>query len=230
MVKKKILPAFDIYASCPSDDLILDYYKNRFNSVFIAYHQCYKPDNIPMSKFEGDDFPTNAEIRSGCTAISWAEIISKVSLNTPSEMDVGLRTHIGGLKRQFENKAFSDAIRQFSKETSISIPDEGCICPFVEGKLLSALHELGYEWLWVGDEFGIERRLKWIEDILIKDELPYSACSYTPNKKILIATHWDSHCTFICANNKLLTSLINKAEIEGFYCDERTKVYWGVGN
>jgi hypothetical protein len=230
MVKKRVLPAPDLFASCPNDDLILEYYKGQFDSVFIAFHQFYKPNNIPIKRFESDDFPTNSEIRRDCAAFSWKDVLSRLLINTPSEMDVGLRTYIGGLKKQFENKNNSEEIRQFEVNTGIKAPDEGCICPFVEEKILSALIDIGYEWLWVGDEFGTERKLKWIEDILEKDELPYSACSYTPDKNILIATHWDSHCTFVCGNGELITTVIDKSGVEGFYCNSKTEVYWGLNN
>ncbi|MFY8300550.1 DUF2711 family protein [Pseudoalteromonas sp. SS15] len=228
MVKKKVLPAPDLYASCPNDGKILEYYQGTFDSVFVALHQFCKPNKIQLREFESDDCPKNAEMRNDCKPISWKEVLQELPFDLYSEMDIGLRTYIGGLNSQFENKALSETIRRFSETSNIKIPDEGLVCPFIEEKVLSTLIELGYEWLWVGDEFGTERKLKWIEDILEKDELPYSACSYTPDRKVLIATHWDSHCTFICANNKLLKSIINGADVEGFYCNDQTEVYWGL--
>jgi hypothetical protein len=31
--------------------------------------------------------------------------------------------------------------------------------------VLSSIQLLGYEWVWVGDEFGTERKLYWIDDL-----------------------------------------------------------------
>ena len=35
--------------------------------------------------------------------------------------------------------------------------------------VLESIQEIGYEWAWVGDEFGTERKLYWIDDLKIKN-------------------------------------------------------------
>ena len=223
---ERTLPKPDKYASCPNGGKILEYYTGTFDTVFVAFHQFYDKGELSSKKFEGDNWPDNPEIRDHCSSVSWSEILKITSIPSLADLDVGLRTHIMGLNKQFENRDAAKAIDELND--NIIIPVEGFICPFVEGKLLSALLSNGERWLWVGDEFGTERKLWWIEDLLIKDVIPSSACSYIPDKSISITTHWDSHCTFICGNGVKIRKILNDADLEGFYCNENTEVEWGL--
>jgi hypothetical protein len=227
MAERK-LPTAEKYASCPNDGNILDYYSGQFDTVFIAYHKFYLPKDIPLESFEGDLWPSNFEIRSKCTPIDWSTVVTELALKNEAELDVGLRTCIGGLKKQFENKKVAELINEYEERQNIFTPSEGGICPFIEGTILDVLQTLNYNWLWVGDEFCTEKKLKWIKDILSIDEIPSSANAYTPDKKLLISTHWDSHCTFICGSSALVNEVVGLAKLEGFYCNDKTHVYWGV--
>lgn len=223
---KRTLPQPDKYASCPNDGIILDYYQDTFESVYVAFHQFYRAKSIAMSEFKDDKWPSNKEIRDNCEAITWNEILAMTSIRSFAHLDVGLRTYIGGLKKQFEDISTRNMLLNLPND--VVLPVEGCMCPFVEKRLITELIKRDEKWLWVGDEFCSERKLKWVSDLLEKDGFPIAACSYTPSKGFLIATHWDSHCTFLCGGKKDLTELVNAAGIEGFFCNSETHVYWGV--
>jgi hypothetical protein len=220
------LPQPDKYASCPHEGRVLEYYAGTFDTVFVAFHQFFDKGTIKAKEFEEENWPENPQIREQCRRISWQEILKLTRIASLAELDVGLRTSIGGLKRQFENRGAANALGELNQ--GIIAPSEGVICPFVEGKLFHALLSKGEKWLWVGDEFCTERKLWWIDDLLSKDIIPSSACCYVPDKSVLITTHWDSHCTFICGSGDKIRHLINEADLEGFYCDEKTEVYWGL--
>lgn len=220
------LPEPEKYASCPSDGNILQYYEGTFDTVFIAFHQFFRRNQISLKEFEGNNWPSNPEIREKCSEIHWSEILSVSGIATVAKLDVGLRTSIGGLNKHFEDRDASNTIALL--DNGIMVPNEGFICPFVEARVLSALLESGEKWLWIGDEFCTERKIHWIEDLLNQEVIPYSACCYTPDKNVLITTHWDSHCTFICGNRGKIEKLIDTAGLEGFYCDKHTEVYWGL--
>ena len=83
---------------------------------------------------------------------------------------------------------------------------------------------LGYQWVWVGEEFGTERKLKWIEDLDTTEIYPHG-CIFTSDRQILLISHWDSHCTFLCFSRDKIERLVEEANLEGFYCTPKTQVY-----
>lgn len=217
---ERTLAKFDKYLACPNDGKILKYYAGIFDTVFVAFHQFYN------KKADAVNLPFDQRILDKNTFISWDEILQLTGISSLADLDVGLRTLIGGLGEQYENRYTAKVIEELND--GIGIPIEGFICPFVEKKLLNALLLTGDHQLWVNDEVGTERKLWKIEDLLSNDAIPYAACNFTPDKSIAITTHWDSHCTFICGNGDKIRKIIIDANLEGFYCDENTEVYWSL--
>ncbi len=219
-------PEADKFASCPREGKILDFYKGTFDAAFIAFHQFFDRDSIDPKLFEGNRWPDNPEFRKHSSAISWREVLDMTEIASLAELDVGLRTSINALYRRYQNQNAKEKLREL--DDKVGLPNEGMICPFVEGKLLTALLSIEENWLWIGDEFCSERKLWWVEDLLKQDEILRAGCSFTPDKSILITTHWDSHCTFVCGEKSKLEKLIKEANVEGFFCNEKTEVYWGL--
>ena len=44
-------------------------------------------------------------------------------------------------------------------------PSEGFFSDLLHDSILQSIEDLGYEWVWVGDEFCTERKLYWIDDL-----------------------------------------------------------------
>jgi len=98
--------------------------------------------------------------------------------------------------------------------------------PLLENRLFNAIRKLGFDWFWVGDEFGTERKLHWIIDLIEKDYIPSHGCVFKHEHSILVTTHWDSHCSFLCSSRDLIEKLLSTESFEGFYCTPKTEVYW----
>ncbi len=97
--------------------------------------------------------------------------------------------------------------------------------------MLQAIQNLGYDWVWLGDEFGTERKLYWIEDLKGQESGPTAHCHcnvFTPDKALLWTTHWDSHFSFLCSSMETLRAVLGANNFEGFYCTPRTEIYWSV--
>ena len=144
-----------------------------------------------------------------------------------AEIDVGLRTRIHGIKKKFANEEFANRLTDLFDE-NIICPPEGDIPPLLENRILSAIKTMGHEWLWVADEFGTERKLTWIDDLIEKDLVPSHGCIFTHDHSVLITTHWDSHCSFLCSSKGIIEKLLSIDNFEGFYCSPKTEVYWGL--
>ena len=41
--------------------------------------------------------------------------------------------------------------------------------------------------------------------------------AFTPDKKLLWTTHWDSHFSFLCSSQDNLSAIENTSKLEGFF-------------
>lgn len=55
-----------------------------------------------------------------------------------------------------------------------------------------------------------------------EEKIPYSGCVFTPDHSLLVTTHWDSHCSFLCSSKEKIDTF------EGFYCTSKTEVFWSL--
>lgn len=224
----RVLPTPEKFASCPSDEKILPFYQGQFEAVYVMLHPFIKPTKFNGDRFYADKKPTKQEVIDGCSAISWQEILRLTKLSNLAAIDIGLRTSIGGIKKALSNRVAADKLNSLTKELDIIHPEEGELPPLLENRLFSAIKSLGHYWLWIGDEFDTERKLHWIDDLFEKDEIPSHGCVFTHDHSLLVTTHWDSHCSFLCSSRETIEKILSAESFEGFYCTAKTEVYWGA--
>jgi len=217
----------EIYASSPYDGKILEYYQGVFESVYILLHPFYKAVTLELEHSNDDRWPEKNDFLKGCHSISWHEILNLAELDNISEIDVALRTMIGGIKQQYENKTWAKQVFELYEQCKIIPCDKGYISPFLENPLLYAIKKLGYEFLLTVDEFGLNQPKKMQIDYLIDNDL-LDVCNYTEDHQLLFATHWDSHCTFLCSSKSNIDKILENYPFEGFFCTPKTEVYWGL--
>ena len=149
---------------------------------------------------------------------------------TFAEIDIGLRTSIHGLKKEVENREFESEISHLYEDQGVVMPCEGELAELIQNKIFSAVREIGYDYIWIGDEFCTERKLEWIEDLFDREADYFTAhCNYfTPDKSLLVTTHWDSHFSLLCSDRSSIEQILKYHSFEGFFCDETTKIYWSL--
>ncbi len=227
---ERILPAADTFATCPLDGKILEYYAGTFGAVYALLHPFMKAVGIATEQFVPATYPSRTSIVKNCIPVSWAEVAEKTGLPSIAAVDIGLRTMIHGLKPEFANQDYSDRLQLLIGSDHIHPPPAGSFSDLLHDAVLRFIQGLGYEWAWVGDEFGTERKLYWIDDLKNQGDGPTSRCRhvnvFTPDKALLWTTHWDSHFSFICSSERNL-GVIEKLS-EGFFCGASTEVYWSV--
>jgi len=67
-----------------------------------------------------------------------------------------------------------------------------------------------------------------IEDLILRDTFYLHNHYFTKDNKILITTHWDSHCSYLCSSREIVNRIVTETNLEGFYCTSKTEVYWGL--
>jgi len=64
------------------------------------------------------------------------------------------------------------------------------------------------------------------ELLLSKDRLPANARILTPDNKVLITTDFDDRFSYLSSDRETLKLIIDKLDLEGFYCNSSTKPGW----
>jgi Protein of unknown function (DUF2711) len=223
---KRVLPPSDKFASCPYDENIFDYYNGQFETVYVLLHPFIKSDMIDWDKITAKTYPSKNEMIEKCTPVAWQEILKITPFKNISEIDVGLRSWIHGIKKHNEN--FVDYLHKLYDEEHIVTPSEGDLPPLIENRLYAAIKKLGYEWLWIGNEFADERKLHYIDELISGDLIPTQDSIFTHDYALLLTTHWDSHCSFLCSSKNTIEKILAIDPFEGFYCTSDTQVYWGL--
>jgi hypothetical protein len=229
MATARILPAPEPFAVCPQDGKILEFYAGTFEAVFISLHPFLRPTSIDVATFRPGNYPKRSDVAAHCDRILWSEVARLANLASLSAVDVGLRTRIHGLREDLQNDGYASAIDALSGTHGVMAPPEGLFSDLLHKTVLQSIKGLGYEWLWVGDEFCTERTLRWIDDLLDDEKLTRGRYNlFTPDKAFLWTVHWDSHFSFLCSSESNLAAVKHSSDLEGFFCDQSTEVYWSV--
>ncbi|WP_374950258.1 DUF2711 family protein [Mucilaginibacter sp.] len=213
MKKVSDRPPFEAVHNCICafpDVPILEFYKGYFEAVYILLHPFIQYN----SKQEVIRF------------VSWQEMLNLTQFKNLNQLDIALRTRIGGLRKEHENKVDAEILLNTCNNNNISEPSEGQFQGSLQTEMLKSLLELGYNYMFVADEFGFERKLSYVQEYLNgQDDTVLKWGSernwYTNNNEIFYTTHWDSHFTMLCSDKKTIESILSKHSFEGFYCNER---------
>ncbi len=225
---QRVLPVPDVFATCPNDGKILEYYAGTFEAVYVLLHPFIKAVSIDPEEFAPATYPDRSALVKNCIPVPWAEVAMRAGLPSISAVDIGLRTRIRGLKAEFSQQEYADKIDALFVPFRILCPPERWFSCFLHDKILGAIQDLGHQWVWIGDEFGTERKLYWIEDLKLPESKATAGhCNvFTPDKSLLWTTHWDSHFSFLCSSRRSLAAIQDSCGLEGFFCTRDTEVYW----
>jgi hypothetical protein len=215
-------PPFEAAHNCIcayADVPVLELYKGYFDTVYIMLHPFYNED----------------EQGNVTQVVSWKEFVALAlaGFRDINQLDVALRNSIGGLIKKWDNQEDVQTLQQTCEIHSLWIPSEGRFQDTLKRDMLISLQEQGHHYMFIGDEFGFERKFIYIQDLIEgKDDvtLTYGCHNawYTNHNEILFASHWDSHFTMLCSDRKTVDSILAKYPFEGFFCDEKTEIYWSL--
>lgn len=227
----RILPAPDIYASCPYDGEVLRYYTGVFSSVYIAFSPFVQPDATFYERYLWEAGVSRKETLAHCKPVLWKDIAKRCRLSDVAAVDIALRTRIHALRSEFGNESDAERLKQWLDTERIVPPTEGIHSDMLHNRVLELFQALGHDWVWVGDEMCTQRKLYWIDDLKdgIEDPLASYCNVFSPDKSLLWTVHWDSHFSFLCsASESALRDIGVEEKLEGFFCEPETEVYWSL--
>jgi hypothetical protein len=211
-----------MFVLTPNDGRILAAYSKHFSNVWVVLSPFLRPQALPFERFFPRTYPTRSEILADCEPVPWSEVLHMGGFDTLSDIDVALRSYIHGLKHP--SQRLKDQLVKLIKEQKLIPPDEGNFAPHNERRFLLRLNELGHSHVLAADEFGEQINRKAIEELLAEDCMPPHGIISTEDGSILVGSHWDSCCSFLCTQERD----DQFGELEKFLCSDRTQVYWGL--
>jgi hypothetical protein len=228
----RVLPEPHKYAICAPEGLpIKKFYEGFFEEVYVFYHPFIKPNTIDYELFNPKTYPSRNDIRNNCERVTWESFMQLAGIKSFKKLDIGLRTNILGLKKQFQDEKAAQLILEAYEKYKIVEPNAGSFPEFIMNDLLRAIQVMGQDWIWYGDEFCTERKLEYIEELINDNNmLDERKNLFTHDHNILITTHWDSHFSLLCSDRKTVEQLVSSCKLEGFFCTEETKIYWSLSN
>ena len=166
--------------------------------------------------------------------IGWREICQQLGLADHCSLDRALRSHIAGLKREFEDQDTAARLATFCDRHSIFLPTEGWFQPLMEASLVHLLQQAGLSDIIVGDEFGDEEKqislasLSGSEAWYTREDFPKWGARrlVAPDRSLLVWVHWDSFYTAIFGTAERLGNLRPSTVFEGFWCSKKNTSYW----
>ncbi len=192
----------------PLDCKVLNFYRGQFSAVFIHL--------LPFEK------------QPAAIPVRWSEAMQLMKLPSLAAVDIGLRTMIGGLNKKYANEAYAQAILDLQSNNAIAPPPDCGFSGLDYSVVLDAIADLGYNHLHNGLAIDSTHPVKSLD--YLKAAGPSGDLIYTPDKQILWAKHWDSHFAFLCGSEAVVSAIKTNADLEGFFCNEDTEVYWSIYN
>lgn len=225
---KKSPPFPHPYAVCAPDGMsIKGYYKDYYEEVFIFLHPFGPPysANLDLLETPLNKFDMMEQTRS----VRWDMVIGLLGMTDYKELDVALRTLISGLRDKDANEEAAKRVSVLKDKERIYDPGEGFLPVELINPLLEAIKREGHDWIWVGDEFGSELKQEYIDDLWKSDKLEWNRKNlFTHDNELLVTTHWDSHFSMLCSDKETIARIVKRCDLEGFYCDDKTEIYWGL--
>ncbi|WBL13754.1 DUF2711 family protein [Sutcliffiella sp. NC1] len=215
------------YAVCAYEGTsIKKFYKDVFEEVYIFFHPFLKPKSKDL---QVNGFPTTKEIKQNYEVVTWREFLTLSGLTSIQQLDIGLRTNILGLSKEYADQEVGTIIKDVCQKHGLLEPSEGVFPNIVIENVLNAVKEVGHSWIWCGDEHCTERKLEYINDVIDGTvEIYLNRNLFTHDHKILITTHSDSHFSFVCSDKATVKRIVESTNLEGFYCTDKTEIYWSL--
>jgi len=208
---------------------IIEFYKEYFDTVFIILHPFFKAKNSVKTDFN-NDYPNKCEISQDYDLITWENFLEKSNIESYKSLDIALRTSIGGLNKNYADDFLLKKLNETLENFKIHEPNEGFFEDSLIDSIMNSFVSLGHDELYIGNEWGNEKKLVAVNDILTnKIEIGTTAKNlYSKTNNLLYTVHWDSHFTMLCSSLDNVKKIVSKYNFEGFYCDSKTDIYWSI--
>lgn len=215
----------DVFATFPWDGKLLAHFNGHFESIFIALQPfCYIPfeyqyilDRINYDASQQDFLNYSKPIR-------WEEIQGKIGIDDITRIERAIQAR--RLYDEYRDITVEQLLKHLEQQR-IFAPEIDEFDPNFQDMMLKTLKYLGYDFVWISDEFDIKERIYMNIDELIKSDIMLGTSNiFTPDHKILMGAIYGMSSLYICASQEMIEKMKQFYPLEGFYADEKTEVEW----
>jgi hypothetical protein len=198
----------------------------EYEETFVILHPFLKVKEGHNIEFDTWKRPTGNEIYNGTILRHWSEIVIKAHLKDIKELD-GLLAYLHCARPIADRDAWI-RLMSYIDQAQLIFPQTDDYPPVLLIPTLALLQSLGYSELLVYDDLYDDKTSYALSELLetCGGGLPGHARILTPDSKILLATDFDARFSYLSSDKSTLQVMIEKLDLEGFYCNATTKQGW----
>jgi hypothetical protein len=204
---------------------IREYYA-EYEATFVILHPFLKIKEGSSIKFETGNWPTKREIIQNTARLTWTEIINQTQLKDIKELD-RLLAFLHCARRTADKEGWIKLMTIVDTNNYVvaqvdNYPD------ILTDITLELLKSFGYNNIFHYSDISDNKISYQIQGIIDNERgLPKSHTRIlTPDNKILFETNFDERFTCLSSDRKTTNDIIEKLDLEGFYCNNKTKANW----
>lgn len=200
----------------------------KYETTFVILHPFLKVKPHYNITFEMDSWPNKKEIIACTQNTTWAEVIQASGLQDISELD-RLLAYLHCARTKADREGWIKLKTLLDKNNII--PAEVDYLPTsLTNPIMAALKSLGDTTVEEFEFTGEFRQAHEIDSVLLSAEQSFASIArvFTPDKKIVLATDFDKQFTYLSATKEMVQTIIDAANLEGFYCNDTTRAEWSV--
>jgi hypothetical protein len=210
----------------PDDSRILDWFGEDYERVFCVLHPFTQALPGAEHLVGMEDGPSRDDLEK-LRPVCWRDVMKRLGLVDLGKLHGLLLAVTRAVRPDDESQTRALARRLRSEE--LHIPSHGSFSPFLLDSFLASFGDLGFRVVQVCDEFGDRRSAHVISDLLDR-KYPTVGEAHpsliAPDCSLLYCVQWDAFYTFLCGEGEVLETIVDRYSLEGFFCDESTRVYW----
>jgi hypothetical protein len=122
----RVLPAPEVFASCPLDGKILQHYAGTFEAVYVSLNPFIRPVGIDSAEFKPGTYPNRASIVKNCEPVLWSEVLQQTNLPSIAAVDIALRPKLGDFARTSKTRTMLRQLKHWQCPKASCHPTKAC--------------------------------------------------------------------------------------------------------
>jgi len=215
------------------------YFKEYYDSVFVAYMPFFKVDNFKHGWLYGENpenpqerkFPTGQDVYENGSSVLWKTVIEGAGFKDATELNKALKTIYGAPRWVFRREDLGQKLHEYQFEQKVWTPHEDSFGVLSKIAIYNSFKLLGKNEIIYNNPTSYEMIH---EPILLSnytaytfsEEVSWSKVIFSADKDLLFTIYWDQPFFLIATSKSNLDQLLKQNYFEGFICDEDTDGNW----
>ena len=198
----------------------------EYEETFIILHPFLKVKDGHNIRFDTWKRPTKNDIFLGTTPVNWSEIVAHAYLRDIKELD-GLLAYLHCARQLADRDAWLKLMRYIDR-TKLILAQVNEYPPVLINPTFELFKSLGYKDVLMYSDISDVKTPYVVSELIVSGNGLPGSCArvLTPDYKILLATDSDARFSYLSSDRATLNYIIDRLELEGFYCNATTSDGW----